>query len=63
MKDTNVKIDQLGGIFETYPQPENSLLELENFQVNVYTKVGTTNWDMKSIILLGMTGVHLPQTM
>lgn len=43
MKDTNVKIDQLGGIFETYPQPENSLLELENFQVNVYTQ----GWDNK----------------
>lgn len=43
MKDTNVKIDQLGGIFETYPQPQNSLLELENFQVNVYTQ----GWDNK----------------
>tara|TARA_Y100000004_G_scaffold108075_1_gene121207 strand:+ start:8591 stop:10681 length:2091 start_codon:yes stop_codon:yes gene_type:complete len=43
MKDTNVKIDQLGGIFETYPQPQNSLLELENFQVNAYTQ----GWDNK----------------
>ena len=37
MKDTNIKIDSLGGIFESFPSPESSVLELINWQVDQYT--------------------------
>ena len=37
MKDTNVKIDSIGGIFENYPPPQSSVLELINWQVDQYT--------------------------
>ena len=37
MKDTNVKIPNLGGLWEHYPQPSDSLSELENFTVDQTT--------------------------
>lgn len=42
MKDTNVKIDMLKGIHEQYPQPQDSVMELINWQVDQYTG-GWTN--------------------
>jgi hypothetical protein len=37
MKDTNVKIEMLKGIYEKYPQPVESVMELVNWQVDQYT--------------------------
>lgn len=37
MNDTNIKVDILKGLFEKYPQPTDSLLELINWEVDPYT--------------------------
>tara|TARA_R100000231_G_scaffold604_2_gene1111 strand:+ start:9653 stop:11761 length:2109 start_codon:yes stop_codon:yes gene_type:complete len=38
MKDRNIKVDKLVGIFESFPQPANNLQELINWQVDQYTE-------------------------
>ena len=37
MNDTNVQVKQLKGVFQNFPQPTESLLELTNWQINTYT--------------------------
>lgn len=37
MKDTNIKIPNLKGIYENYPQPSDALQELNNWVVDPYT--------------------------
>ena len=37
MNDTNVQIPKLKGIFQNFPQPNDTLFELTNWQINTYT--------------------------
>lgn len=37
MNDSNAQVKQLKGIFQNFPQPSDTFLELTNWQVNTYT--------------------------